>query len=282
MNADARPKVRLGLIGDNIARSRSPALHRIAGELNGLDVSYDLFIPRDLGRDFDAVFNDCRAAGLRGVNVTYPYKEQAASRVVTPYEVRRIGSVNTVIFEEDRALGFNTDCSGFVAAYRGAFGETPPGRVAMIGAGGVGKAVAYGLVSLGAEAIAIIDRDHDKAAGLASALSGFGIKTSVHGDVEEAVRDADGVVNCTPVGMAGYPGTPVPRTLLARRRWAFDAVYTPVNTIFSREAEAEGLVVISGYELFFNQGVHAFEIFTGRLPADLPTLRGKLADGDDD
>lgn len=59
-------RVRLGLIGDNIKRSRSPDLHRLAGRLSGLDVSYDLFIPRDLGKDFDAVFDACRDSGLRG------------------------------------------------------------------------------------------------------------------------------------------------------------------------------------------------------------------------
>jgi shikimate dehydrogenase len=274
--------VRLGLIGDNIARSRSPALHRIAGRLNGLDVSYDLYIPRDMGLDFDAVFERCRAEGLRGVNVTYPYKEQAAALVsVADAGTRRIGAVNTVVFEDGGALGQNTDFTGFMAAYRGKRGDDPPGRVAIVGAGGVGKAVAFGLLSLDVETIAIHDRDAAKAAAMADALEAAGVSVELFDAVEDAVVGAQGIVNCTPVGMVGYPGTPVPAPLLAGAQWAFDAVYTPVDTTFKLDAEAAGLAVISGYELFFNQGIHAFEIFTGRAPSDLSTLRRNLADGHD-
>lgn len=279
MTTPAAPPVRLGLIGDNIARSRSPALHRIAGRLAGLDVSYDLFIPPDLDRDFDAVFAMCRDEGLRGINVTYPYKERAAGMVVTDdLATRRIGAVNTVIFEGAAARGFNTDCSGFVAAWHDRFGAAAPGRVAIVGAGGVGRAVAWGLVSLGAEELVFADSDRDKAAALAAALSAEGARARAAETVEEAVSGADGVVNCTPLGMLGHPGTPVPAGLLPGRRWAFEAVYTPVETQFKQEAEAAGLAVISGYELFFNQGVHAFELFTGRPPADPSLLRRMLAD----
>jgi len=271
--------IRLGLIGDNIARSRSPALHRIAGRLAGLQVSYDLFIPPDLGAEFEAVFAMCRAEGLRGINVTYPYKERAVAMVtVDDPATRRIGAVNTVVFDGDIARGFNTDCSGFIAAYRHRLGDAPPGRVAIVGAGGVGKAVAHGLVALGASTILLVDRDPDKAAALAAELNGEGVETGVVDTVEQAASTADGIVNCTPLGMVGYPGSAVPAGLLPGRRWAFDAVYTPVETQFKQEAEAADLAVISGYELFFHQGVHAFEIFTGRPPADPLLLRRMLAD----
>ena len=76
--------------------------------------------------------------------------------------------------------------------------------------------------------------------------------------------------------MVGYPGTPVPRRLLAGRTWVFDAVYTPVETLFKSDAEANCLKVMSGYELFFNQGVQAFRIFTSREPENLARLRDLL------
>jgi shikimate dehydrogenase len=270
---DPGGRVRLGLIGDNIARSRSPDLHRLAGKLCGIDVSYDLFVPRDMGGDFDAVFDACGASGVRGVNVTYPYKETVVARVRTAgAQVRRIGSVNTVVFGERGPAGHNTDHSGFLAAYRAAFGEMPPGRVALFGAGGVGKAVAYGLARLGAREIAVIDRDEPKARALAEAVASEGVVVTCAYDAGEAVRHADGVVNCTPLGMVGYPGSAVPLDLLERQRWAFEAVYTPVDTPFKLAAEKAGLKVLSGYELFFHQGVDAFRIFTGLTP-DLDALR---------
>ena len=275
-----RPRVRLGLIGDNIARSRSPDLHRLAGQLCGIDVTYDLFIPKDLGADFETVLGRCRAEGLRGVNVTYPYKERVMAAVAAADPlIRRIGSANTLVFENGVVRGHNTDHSGFLAAYRAAFGAMRPGRVALIGAGGVGRAVAFGLGVLAAEEVRLIDRERDKADALAAALgAAFGTRTavSVHDDFA-AAAGADAVLNGTPVGMVGNPGTPIPAALLSGIAWAFDAVYTPVETRFKADAEAAGARVLSGYELFFHQGLDAFGIFTGRRPADLGALRRMLA-----
>lgn len=110
--------IRLGLIGDNIARSRSPLLHELAGRQNGCAVTYDRLVPRDLGRSFEEVFEACAAGGYRGINVTYPYKERVASMVAIPDPlVRAIGAVNTVLFEPNGPQGFNTDHSGFKFAY---------------------------------------------------------------------------------------------------------------------------------------------------------------------
>jgi len=202
----------LGLIGDNIRASRAPALHRYAGELAGLDVSYDLFIPPAMGKSFDEVFAELQAGGIAGVNVTLPYKERVVPKVrVADPSIARIGAVNTVRFGADGAQGFNTDYSGFQAAYRAAFGPTPPGRVVMIGAGGVGKAVAFGLVGLGAAEIIFVEKDMSKAVELAKAVTAAGAgRTKGRVDTLAALKGADGVINCTPLGMVGYPGSPVP------------------------------------------------------------------------
>ncbi|WP_049802360.1 shikimate dehydrogenase family protein [Mesorhizobium opportunistum] len=280
--ATAGSRIRLGLIGDNIKRSRSPDLHRLAGRLCGLDVSYDLFVPRDMGKSFDAAFEACRDSGVHGVNVTYPYKEIAVAKAVVGDDAtRRIGAINTVVFEAAGPLGHNTDHSGFIAAYRDLFGAMQPGKVALIGAGGVGKAVAFGLAALGAETLTIVDVDKAKAGALArsiAAVHGDAIATMISDDVRATVPGADGIVNCTPLGMIGQPGSAVPADLLGPQRWAFEAVYTPVDTLFKKTAEAAGLKVLSGYELFFHQGVDAFRIFTGQAPTDLSELRRLLAE----
>ncbi|SUB00117.1 Quinate/shikimate dehydrogenase [Pannonibacter phragmitetus] len=270
--------IRLGLIGDNIAASSSPRLHVLAGLQNGRTVTYDRLVPREMGMEFDPLFAHVAADGYRGVNVTYPYKERAAAKVqVDDPLVRAIGAVNTVIFEDGKARGFNTDYSGFIAAYRALRGDAAPGPVLMIGAGGVGKAVAFGLIALGLSEIRIADRDVAKADALAEALKAVrpDLVTRTGPEAAELAAGASGLINCTPVGMVGYGGTPLERAFMTGAAWVFDAVYTPVDTPFLKDAEAEGLTIISGYELFFGQGVDAWAIFTG-LPLDHGRLRQDL------
>ena len=271
---------RLGLIGDNIARSQSPRLHELAGRLTGVPVTYERLVPKDLGRDFEAVFEEARTAGFRGLNITYPYKERVVPLLRVPdRQVAALGAVNTVVFAAGAPEGYNTDWSGFMAAYRRVRGDVPPGAVCMIGAGGVGKAVAFGLLTLGLEQLTLVERDLPKAEALGRALRQAAPQLDVHvtGDIVRGTTGAAGLVNCTPVGMVGHEGTPVPRALMQAATWAFDAVYTPVDTRFLTDAAAQGLQVVSGWELYFYQGLHAHGIFHGR-PMDEARLRQALAD----
>jgi shikimate dehydrogenase len=272
--------IKLGLIGDNITRSKSPRLHRTAGKLTGLDVTYDRLIPRDLGLTFEETFAQARDSGFRGINVTYPYKEVAAKLVTVPDpRVAAIGAVNTVVFGADGPQGFNTDYTGFKRAYRSVMGDETPGTVCLIGTGGVGKAVAFGLLDLGAEVIRCVDLDPAKAEGLAKALRlvAGATRIEVASDAQDAAKGAQGIVNCTPLGMVGIGGTPLPRAALTGAKWAFDAVYTPVDTDFLTDAEEAGLRIISGYELFFGQGIDAWDIFTGAV-LDHAALRQAISE----
>lgn len=268
----------LGLIGDNIAASRAPVLHRLAGEQNGLSVRYDRLVPSDMAMSFEQVFEQCRAIGYRGLNITYPYKERIVPfvRIDDPL-VRAMGAVNTVLFDPSGPMGFNTDYSGFVAAYQGARGQRATGPVLMIGTGGVGRAVAFGLAALGTTDIRMVDRDRSKAEGLAQALNAadMGMEVTIWDDVATAAQGAVGLINCTPVGMVGYNGSPVSPEAMIGAEWVFDAVYTPVMTQFLSDATAQGLEVISGWELFFFQGVHAWSIFAD-APLDQSELRVQL------
>ena len=256
----------LGLIGDNISRSQSPVLHGLAGRQTGLDVRYDRLVPKDLGRSLEDVFESCVMGGYRGINITYPYKEHVARMVqVDDPLVRAVGAVNTVIFEADGPRGHNTDYSGFMAAYRGIRGDRKPGRVLLIGAGGVGRAVAFGLAGLGLRELRLMDRDPERAEAVGEALNTIApeVAVSIWIDAEKAADGASGLINCTPVGMVGYDGTPLSRAAMRGSEWAFDAVYTPVETQFLVDARAEGLAVLSGWELFFHQGVDVWRLFSG-------------------
>lgn len=268
----------LGLIGDNISRSRAPTLHRLAGAMAGLDVRYDRLIPKDQGKEFNQVFQACMVGGYRGINVTYPYKEVVAAKVqISDRLVCSMGAVNTVLFEDDGPTGFNTDYSGFMAAYERQIGKRSPGSVLLIGAGGVGKAIAFGLVALNASSIHIVDRDAKKADELARSLAALNteIEITAESSTSGVITKADGVVNCTPIGMNGYEGTPLDPKHMTGAKWAFDAVYTPVNTQFLQDARAAGLQIINGYELFFFQGLHAWKLFSGQN-ADETALRNQL------
>ena len=271
--------VRLGLVGDNIASSRAPLLHVTAGKLSGLDVTYERLVPRDLGKTFDEVFEFAKSSGFAGLNITYPYKEQVVARVtIDDPHVRTMGAVNTVVFTADGPRGYNTDYSGFIQAYRSILSETPPGIVCLIGTGGVGKAVAFGLVALKAKVIRCVDVDAHKAQTLADKLVSLNSDTRVEvfTDAVAAAHDADGLVNCTPVGMTGQEGTPLIAEAMKNASWAFDAIYTPVETQFLKDAESAGLAIISGYELFLGQGVDAWQIFTG-LPLNRDELRTAIS-----
>jgi shikimate dehydrogenase len=275
-----RKPLRLGLIGGNIRHSRAPHLHKLCGRLVGLQVTYDLFVPAGIGNDFEAVFEQCRQSGMRGVNVTYPYKERVVPMVhIADDDVARIGSVNTVVFEETGPEGFNTDYTGFMAGFLGTFGNEPPGVAALVGTGGVGRAIAFGLLALGASELRLIDRDKSRAQSLASELeiaANGSMSVTVLDEVTAAIPGTDGIINATPLGMVGYSGTAIPARLLGGQSWVFDAVYTPVETEFIQAARAAGLSILSGYELFFYQGVHAFELFAGTRPRDLGELRRLL------
>lgn len=271
--------LKLGLIGDNIGASRAPRFHVLAGRQNGQEVTYDRLVPQEMGRDFDTLFDHVKAAGYRGINITYPYKERAAARVrIDDPGVRALGAVNTVLFDGDMPRGFNTDHSGFIAAWRKARGDAVPGVVLVIGAGGVGRAIAFALAALGAEEIRLADTDLHRADALATALRAGvdGLRVYTGSEAVALATGAAGLVNATPVGMVGHDGTPLPPAMMRGAQWAFDAVYTPVETRFLRNAQATGLHTISGFELFIGQAVDAWHLFSG-LPLDEARLRADLA-----
>jgi shikimate dehydrogenase len=272
-------KIRLGLIGDNIAASRAPDLHHAAARLCGIDVSYERLVPRELGLSFDDVVDRASSDGIRGLNITYPYKERILPRVtIEDAAVAVIGACNTVLFGEP-TMGMNTDYTGFIAAYRERFGEGSPGVVAIAGCGGAGKAVGFALAALRATSIRLFDADNAKTCGLAAALADFGNGTNAvvaAASLADACKGAAGLINCTPLGMVGYGGNAFEGIPLKGRAWIFDAVYTPLETPFLKAGEAAGVETLSGYELFLYQGIHAFKLFTGH-DVEARELRRMLA-----
>jgi len=256
----------LGLIGAPIAHSASPAMHEAAAKAIGLRCFYHLIeVEGADARRLRVMLDGLVALKFAGVNVTYPYKE-----VVVPLldelapSAAAVGAVNLIAVRDDRLIGFNTDCSGFARALKRTVGAIAGQRVALIGAGGVGKAIGVALAEGGAGEIRIVDRMGGKAAALAEALAPA-VAARACANVGEALDGAEGLVNATTVGMLPSRDSPVPLALLKRGLWVADAVYQPLWTPLLSAARDNGATVMTGRELALDQAVDAFEIFTGRV-----------------
>jgi shikimate dehydrogenase len=258
----------LGLIGYPIALSASPAMHEQAAAALGAHCHYQLIEVAGAGQtELRALLDGARRLGFAGVNVTFPYKEAVVALLdeLSP-DARAIGAVNTVVISDGRLVGYNTDTSGFGRAVRDLVAGSSHGPVALIGAGGVGKAIAFALAGLGVAELRIVDTDRAKAEQLERQL-GDRQAIRIAGSVEDAVRGAAGVINATPVGMQPNLGTPVPDSLLHRGLWVADAVYSPLWTPLLVAAKARGAAVLTGRELAVYQAADAFELFTGLKPS---------------
>jgi shikimate dehydrogenase len=257
-----------GLIGAPIAHSASPAMHERAAEALGVHCHYQLIEVAGADREeLRRLLDGVRHLGFAGVNVTFPYKEAVVSLLdeLSP-GAQAIGAVNTVVVRDGRLIGHNTDTTGFARAITELVRDPAQSIVAVIGAGGVGRAIAFALTGIGVAEIRIFDTDRAKAAQLAGQIGKRG-KASVAGSVEDAMRGASGVVNGSPVGMLPNRDTPVPDVLLHRGLWVADAVYTPLWTPLLNAAKAEGAEVMTGRELAIYQAADAFELFTGLKPS---------------
>lgn len=263
--------IKLGLLGNNIGRSRAKDLHELLGKIYGLSLTYRPMDLRDRSEpvSIQSELERCRREGYRGVNITHPFKRDAFP-VVTPVQTFPTGltSVNTVLFNDRKLAADNTDYSGFNKAFSKKFGPRfQPGKVLMLGAGGVGVAIGYALQSLGAEELVIFDTNRKLAAEMVKQM-GYCTMTVrlAEDDLRAEMVHAKGLINATPVGMFQYPGCAFPMNGFNAQEWAFDAVYTPENTDFLKSCRNWGIETLSGFKLFLFQGLDAFKLFTGITP----------------
>ncbi|MGQ7262988.1 shikimate dehydrogenase family protein [Vreelandella sp. V005] len=258
--------IKLGLVGEGIAKSQSPDLHERLGASLGVPVRYDLV--DSLGVvdfDFPNAIQSLREEGYRGTNVTFPFKEKAAQLADIRGEgVKRVGTANTLLFDEAGLRAENTDYTGFISAYRHSFGDQPAGEVLLIGAGGVGRAVACALGALSVSCVHILEHDERRAQNLSHDLNSMGITAQciTPEQAQHELSQWQGVVNCSPIGHINHPGCPIDTAGLGAQHWVFDAVYIPAHTELLKAAQQAGAKTLSGVDLFVFQGVDAFRFFT--------------------
>jgi shikimate dehydrogenase len=205
-----------------------------------------------------------RLAGYDGLNVTHPVKQRVVDHLdeLSP-DAAAVGAVNTVVFTAGRAVGHNTDLTGFARALATGLPDAVLDTVVLLGAGGAGAAVSHALVSLGVRTLCIADLDHGRAERLADRLPGA---KAVRLEGPGLLDGADGLVHATPTGMVGHPGSPLPATSLRPDLWVADIVYRPLETELLTSARALGCRVLDGGRMAVFQAADTFRIITGREP----------------
>ena len=270
----------VGLVGDGVLPSLTPPMHEREGDVQGLRYLYRPIDLREIGLPAESVgdlLRSARTLGFNGLNVTHPCKQLVLEHLdeVAP-DARRLGAVNTVVIQDGRFVGHNTDFSGFAAALATGLPGAKLDRVVQLGAGGAGSAVAYALLTAGVRTLDLVDVDPERAAARAAELSGLfpdsTITARTTAELPQLMQPADGLVHWTPVGMAAHPGVPLNLDLLESRHWVADIVYRPIETELVRGARAKGCEVLDGGRMAVGQAADAFRIFTG-LEADPDRMR---------
>ncbi|RKN79056.1 shikimate dehydrogenase [Paenibacillus ginsengarvi] len=255
-----------GVFGDPIKHSKSPIMHNRAFRELGLNAAYAAFHIKP-GRLKDAVAG-IRAMQFRGVNVTIPHKLEVMDYLdeIHP-DALAIGAVNTIVNDDGKLTGCNTDGIGYVRSLREEAGFHVAGKkVLMLGAGGAARGVAYSLAKEGAAAVYIANRTVSKAEQLAESIRPFTKSEGMGYEAIEDIRgDIDLIVHNTEVGM--HPNV---NEVLIDTSWfhegltVSDIVYNPLVTRLLREAEERGARTHGGLGMFIYQGAYAFEYWTGR------------------
>ncbi len=235
----------------------------------GIDARYVTFEPAQ--SRVGAAIAGAQVLGICGLNVTIPFKEAVLEHVEPDALARRVGAVNTIDLTADPPQGFNTDVDGAIRAFRHHDVTLPGTQAVVVGAGGAGRAIAYGLCEAGAT-VAIANRTTERATDLAAELStGTGHSLA---DLPALLDDADILVNATSVGMESDERI-VPTDALHGDLVVMDAVYRPLQTRLLRDAEAANATTIDGAWMLLFQGIEAFERWTGR-DAPVDTMNGAL------
>lgn len=279
MDIDARTQF-CGVIGNPVSHSLSPAIHNAAFRKLGLNFVYLAWHVESIG---DAI-KGLRALGnFRGASVTIPHKV-AAIPFLDHVEgtAQRIGAINTIVAEKSALTGHNTDATGALRALREGGVDLKGRRIVVLGSGGAARAIAFALAAesladtltlLGIEDLERVTLAKDVRSQTAVTVEDFHLDEPT---LRRILPDAQVVIHCTPVGM--FPNvetTCIPASLLHSDLSVMDIVYNPRETRLLLEAKLAGCKTIPGLEMFLNQAVAQFELWTDQ-PAPVETMRTVL------
>lgn len=258
-----------GVIGNPVEHSLSPSIHNAAFQACGLNYVYLAF---RVERIDDAIRGIRSLGNAGGFSVTIPHKVSVMANLDEIDETaRRIGAVNTIVLREGKLGGYNTDAGGALRALREADVALKGRHVLLLGSGGAARAIAFGLAARAElQRLTVLGIDEEERRKLVRDLAAATDVKLEDGYLDErhlrgALPDTQILIQCTPVGMSPkVEATCVPAALLHPALAVMDIVYNPRETRLLREAKAAGCRVIPGLEMFLNQAVEQFELWTGQ------------------
>jgi shikimate dehydrogenase len=261
----------VGLIGYPLGHSVSPAMHNAAFKKLGLDFEY---VPFEVDpKDLPEALTGLRALHIAGFNITIPHKETIVPKLDEVTKLARIiGAVNTVVNQEGKLIGFNTDGAGFIESLKEDAKIDPKGKsVVILGAGGASRAVSVMLAEANAKSLTITDVQEDKTKNLAEYVgSYFDISCNFVApdspELQAAINEAEILVNSTPIGMhPRVDQSPLSEKIkLHPKLLVYDLVYNPSETKLLKTAKAAGAKTCSGLGMLVRQGALAFTLWTGK------------------
>lgn len=273
---------RAGVIGHPLGHTVSPAMYAAAFSAAGVDATYEAWdTPADT---LEGRLNSLRGSDYLGANVTIPHKQN-----VVPYldgtvgAASTIGAVNTIVHTDGKLIGHNTDVAGFARSLKEDAGfDIAKKKTMILGSGGAARAVALALIEGGAEVIFLMGRKPRNLDRMAVEMkpltpSGTTITWAYWGDGSylKMMREADLIVNCTPIGTAGSDDaakSPVDAALMQPHTLFFDLVYNPAETPFVAAAKAAGAKAVPGLGMLVYQAAESFKLWTGK-DADTAKMR---------
>ena len=271
-----------GVIGHPVAHSKSPAMFEAAFRAAGIDATYEAWDTPE--ETLEGRVNALRGSDFLGANVTIPHKQAVLPLIDGAVEdASKIAAVNTIVHEDGKLVGYNTDVAGFARALREDAKFQAHGRRTMIlGSGGAARAAALALIKERASVVFVVARQPRKLDAMVLQLKsitppGTTITWAYWGDGSymRSLREADLLVNCTPVGMAESESegtSPVAAELIQPETTVFDVVYNPHETPLVLAARSRGATAVSGLGMLVYQGAESFRLWTG-VEADTDAMR---------
>jgi shikimate dehydrogenase len=276
--------IRLGIFGWPVAHSKSPQMHEAAARALGIALRYERFevAPDDLA----AAIRREHEAGIDGYNLTVPHKEAIMTLIdeIAP-AARAIGAVNTVVREDGRYVGYNTDAPGLVRSLEEACVQVDGARVVVLGAGGAARAAVVGLSDAGADEIAVLSRRPEQSEALCDSLAApieCNLEAAPLSEASWYFETATLIVQATSATLESNPGAvdfaaSLPIDALPAEAAVADMVYKPLETAVLAQARQRGLTTVDGLGMLLYQGAIAFEMWTGYDPP-LDVMRSALND----
>ena len=266
------------VIGDPIDHSLSPNIHNAAFRHSKLDHTYIAYkIPAgELAAGIEAL----KAIKIAGFNVTIPHKIEMMKfldEMDTTCKV--IGAVNTVLNENGKLKGYNTDMIGFLDPIKKKNFTIKNSQVLLLGAGGAARAIITAMIKEKASKISIVNRTQENAnklADFAKKIGGNVDTISIH-EANKLITDYKFIINSTSIGMRNEP-SPISTENISKDSIVYDIVYQPINTDLIKKSKENGATIIYGYEMLLSQAACSFEIWH-KMEAPYDAMKNVLLGG---